>query len=101
MQMSLYESNSSIPSYGQIGGQTELFNLSVATSLGEGKLWIQTSRTLLKKLILYSILIIGEGLGKCIFIAGTLTKNKIVTLRMCGSIKPSVRPQVVHLDYSK
>ena len=29
-------------------GQTELFNLGIATSLGEGKLWIQTYLTLLK-----------------------------------------------------
>ena len=30
------------PAFGQIAEQTELFNIGMATSLGEGKLWIQT-----------------------------------------------------------
>ena len=37
-----YESNYSPSSYGQIVGQTDSFSLGEATSLGEGKLWIQT-----------------------------------------------------------
>ena len=35
-----YESNYSPSSYGQIVGQTGIFDLGEATSLGEGKLWI-------------------------------------------------------------
>ena len=31
-----------LSNYGQIVGQTELFNLGMATGLGEGKLWIAT-----------------------------------------------------------
>ena len=30
------------PAIGKFVGQTGLFNVSVATGLGEGKLWIQT-----------------------------------------------------------
>ena len=30
------------PAMGKIGGQTGFFSLGEATSLGEGKLWIQT-----------------------------------------------------------
>ena len=30
------------PAMGKIVGQTEFFSLGEATSLGEGKLWIQT-----------------------------------------------------------
>ena len=31
-----------LPAIGKIVGQAGLFNLGMATSLGEGKLWIQT-----------------------------------------------------------
>ena len=37
-----YESNHCTSSYGQIVGQTVIFNLNIATDLGEGKLEIQT-----------------------------------------------------------
>ena len=43
-----YESKYSPSSYGQIVGQTRFFSLGEATSLGEGKLWIQTCYTPLK-----------------------------------------------------
>ena len=39
--------NYSIPSKRKIVEQTGLFNLGMATDLGEGKLWIQTCKTLL------------------------------------------------------
>ena len=38
----------STPAANQIGGQTGLFKIGTATSLEEGKLWIQTSCTPLK-----------------------------------------------------
>ena len=44
------------PAMGKIVGQTRFFSLGEATSLGEGKLWIQTCLTPLKKLTLCHIL---------------------------------------------
>ena len=44
------------PAMGKIVGQTRFFSLGEATSLGEGKLWIQTCLTPLKKLTLCYIL---------------------------------------------
>ena len=38
-----------LPAMGKIVGQTRFFSLGEATSLGEGKLWIQTCQTPLKK----------------------------------------------------
>ena len=38
------------------------------TCLGEGNLWIHTSRTPLEKLILCYILLIAEGLGKYMYL---------------------------------
>ena len=43
--------------------QIRLFSLSIATDLGEGKLRIQTSYTLLKKLTLCRNLSVAEGLS--------------------------------------
>ena len=45
---------------GKIVGQTRLFNLGEASSLGEGKLWIQTCL----KIDLVSYPARAEGLGK-------------------------------------
>ena len=61
-----YVSNYPPSSYWQIVGQVGLFNLSVATSLREGKFWIQTSWTPLEKLILCHILFIEEWKDKYI-----------------------------------
>ena len=52
------------PAMGKIVGQTGFFSLGEATSLGEGKLWIQTCETPLKKLTLCHILPERRGLGK-------------------------------------
>ena len=54
------------PAMGKIVGQTRFFSLGEATSLGEGKLWIQTCETPLKikKNDLVSYPAQTEGLGK-------------------------------------
>ena len=44
---------------------TCLFNLGIITSLGAGKLWIQTSSTLPKKLIFCHTLFKAERMAKC------------------------------------
>ena len=60
-----YEFNYSPPCYELIVGQIEFFNLGMETNQG-GKFRIQTSCTLFKKLKLYHILLMVEGLGKYI-----------------------------------
>ena len=50
--------------YKLIVEQTRFFSLDKATRAREGKLWIQTSFTPLKKLTLCHILLEGQGLGK-------------------------------------
>ena len=61
--------------------QTAFFCLGKSTSLGEGKLWIQTSCNPLKKLTLYCILPEEEGLGRykhttsCIWLYCTINKK--------------------------
>ena len=49
------------PTMGKIVGQTMLFDLGIATGLTEGKLWIQTYSTPLKKidLVSYSVRTVG------------------------------------------
>ena len=55
------------PSMGKIVGRTGLFNLCIATGLGEGKLWIQTCRTT-QKIDLVSHFARTADLGKYVYI---------------------------------
>ena len=55
-----YESNYSLSSYGQIVGQTRLFNLGMATGQGGGNLF----NSALKKIDLVSHRAHGGGVGK-------------------------------------
>ena len=64
--MLLFFLNYSLSNYGQIVGQTRLFNLGIATNLGEGKLWIQISQ-ILHKSDLMSHPAHAYRLVKCIF----------------------------------
>ena len=50
------------PAMSKIVGQTVLFSLGMATDLGEGKLWIPSCYTLLKKTDLVSHLARAEEL---------------------------------------
>ena len=54
------------PAMGKIVGQTRFFSLGGATSLGEGKFWIQTCYSPLK-IYLVSYPARAEGLGKYIY----------------------------------